>query len=89
MISVYTDLAYAKFVEYGTGVTGTNNPHPLSAEHGWTYQRETGWRYVGSDGQSYYTEGLEAHEFMYKAWQDLKKNYIDIARKVLKERGLI
>ena len=89
MISVYTDLAYAKYVEFGTGIVGSNNPHPQAAEQGWSYDKQTGWRYIGSDGNSYYTEGLEPHQFMYNAWIDLKNNYIDIARKVLKERGLI
>ena len=88
VISVYTDLAYAKYVEFGTGVTGSNNPHPKSDEAGWSYG-EKGWVYKSSDGNFYYTEGEIAHQFMYRATQDLKANYMKIVKKVLRERGII
>jgi hypothetical protein len=89
MISVYTDLAYAKYVEFGTGIVGAQSPHIEAAERGWTYDKQTGWTYKGSDGKYYYTEGLEPHNFMYNAWLDLKNNYMNIASEVLRERGLI
>ncbi len=88
IIKVYTDLAYAKYVEFGTGVIGSNNPHPKSSEAGWSYGKQ-GWVYQSSDGNFYYTEGEIAHEFMYRATEDLKANYMNIVKKVLKERGLI
>lgn len=90
---VYTNLAYAKFVEFGTGVTGSENSHPKSSEFGWSYDvnehGEKGWFYKASDGNVYWTEGQVAHQFMYRAFEDLKENYIRIARAVLRERGLI
>lgn len=49
MVSVYTDLAYAKYVELGTGIVGSKNPHPNSNEYGWSYG-EKGWVYQTSDG---------------------------------------
>lgn len=88
MVSIYTDLAYAKYVEFGTGIVGSNNPHPATSEANWTYG-EKGWVYHGSDGNYYYTEGQEAHQFIYRAGMDIKENYLQIARQVLKERGLI
>ena len=103
-IKVYTNLAYAKFVEFGTGVTGSKKPHPETSIHGWAYgtaphkytnkktglEYETeGWYYKGEDGQVHYTKGLEPHLFMYRAREDVKENYLQIAKKALKERGLI
>lgn len=93
MVRVYTNLAYAKFVEFGTGVTAKSNPHPSSGEFGWTYDTndkgEKGWVYHASDGNFYWTQGEEAHQFMYRAYQDLKANYMNITKKVLMERGII
>ena len=103
MIKIYTTLAYAKFVEFGTGVNGSKKSHPETNIHGWAYGTEPhryvskngieyetkGWYYKGKDGEIHYTEGLEAHMFMYKAREDLKENYIRIAKQALKERGLI
>ena len=93
MIRVYTELAYAKFVEFGTGVTAKNNPHPYSSNFGWSYdineRGEKGWVYKSSDGNFYWTQGEEAHQFMYRAWMDLKANYMIITKQVLRERGII
>jgi hypothetical protein len=93
MVRVYTDLAYAKYVEFGTGVIGKNNPSPKATEFGWSYDKndkgEMGWVYKGSDGEYYWTQGQEAHNFMYNAYLDLKENYMDITKQVLRERGLI
>lgn len=93
MVSVYTNLAYAKFVEFGTGVTAKNNPHPNSGTFGWSYDTnekgEKGWVYRASDGNFYWTQGEEAHQFMYRAWMDLKANYMIITKQVLRERGII
>lgn len=90
MVRVFTDLAYAKYVEYGTGVRGS---HPQASEVGWKYDSnghgEDGWIYQAEDGNYYWTEGEEAHEFMYNAYLDLKNNYLGIARNVLRERGLL
>lgn len=93
MASVYTDLAYAKYVEFGTGIVGKSNPNPKAGEFGWSYDTndhgEKGWVYTASDGNVYWTQGEEAHNFMYNAWVDLKENHLSIARQVLKERGII
>lgn len=93
MIRVYSDSAYAKYVEFGTGVTGRKTSHPKTSEFGWTYDSkehgDKGWVYQASDGNFYRTTGQDAHQFMYKAWLDLQENYMEIVKKVLKERGLI
>ena len=96
-IRVFTDCAYAKFVEYGTGVIGSSNPHPKSAEINWQYDKnahgEKGWVYTIDNGsgekQRFWTKGLEPHAFMYNACRDLQQNYLTVARKILVEGGLL
>lgn len=76
---VYTDLYYAKYVEFGTGVRGSSSEYDFN-------------KLQISDAWSDYDEnygGQEAQEFMYKAVQDLETNYISIARNILKQKGLI
>lgn len=76
-ISVYADESiahYAKFVEFGTGVLGSKASHEFANQFRWEYGTVT---------------GQEAHNFMYRAWRDLKTEYPKIVEKVLKERGLI
>lgn len=76
-IRVYADQSiakYAQFVEFGTGVVGSEHSHPLASEYGWSYGALT---------------GQEAHNFMYRARKDLEKEYPKIVARVLRERGLI
>lgn len=48
---IYVEIAnnYAIFVEYGTGIIGSENPHPNPAAKGWIYDKnnkgEDGWWY--------------------------------------------
>lgn len=92
---VYTDLYYAKYVEFGTGIVGKNqnNSHPLYLEKGWVYDHkdhgEAGWVYPKKDGTWGRTSGQVAQKFVYKAVQDLEKDYIEIAKDVLRKKGLI
>lgn len=92
MVRVFTDSEHAVFAEFGTGVTGSGG-HPKSNELGWVYDSnnhgEKGWFYTAEDGKVYWTKGEKAHQFMYRAWSDLQDNYMDIVKKVLRERGLI
>lgn len=92
-IEVYTDNAYAQFVEFGTGIVGKNNPHPDAGEFGWQYDVNehgiAGWKYQGEDGQWHWTQGQESSKFMYLAFQDLEQNYMRIGEEVFKEEGLI
>lgn len=93
MARVYTDIFYAQFVEYGTGIVGKKKPHAKSGDAGWTYDKnehgEKGWVYKDNSGQFFWTAGEEAHSFMYNALMQLKEEYNTIARNVLKERGVI
>lgn len=76
-IKVYTDVAYAKYVEYGTGIRGASNSHPDAEVDGWTYNYRQE------------TTGQVAHKFMYSAFQDLRQNYMQIAKDVLRKEGII
>lgn len=93
MVRVYTNIAYAKYVEFGTGIIAKSNPHPKASEFGWIYDKnehgELGWVYKASDGNCYWTKGEDAHQFMYRAWLDLKENYMLITKNVLIERGIL
>lgn len=48
-ISIRVENEYFMFIEYGTGVVGERNPHPIPSRDGWTYDTnkhgETGWWY--------------------------------------------
>ena len=95
--SIYTDLDYAKFVEYGTGVVGGKNPHP-QAPQGWIYDKnnhgEKGWYYPTSDpnlivwtapdGTTYgWTKGIEHRPFMYDTARELDMMKYDILKEVM------
>lgn len=73
---VYTDMFYSAFVEFGTGVRGMESGYD-----------ETMFGSIPYDES--FTKGQSAHRYMYNAVLDLKQNYITIAKRVLKERGLI
>ena len=76
---VYTDLFYAKYVEFGTGVRGSSSGYDLNK-----LQISDTWRGYNNN----YT-GQEAQKFIYRAVQDLETNYVSIARNILKQKGLI
>ena len=66
---VYTNLSYAPFVEFGTGIKG-NGTYP-NKDISLSY-RSTPWVYTPNDGEDfYYTEGQVAQPYMYPA---LKRN---------------
>ena len=74
---VYTDKEYAKYVEFGTGVRGKDT-HPRAKEANWEYDyNQTGYK------------GFTARKFMYNTYLDMDARKLEIARKVLKERGLL
>ena len=66
---VYTNLSYAPFVEFGTGIKG-NGTYP-NKDIKLSY-RDTPWVYTADGGETfYYTEGQVAQPYMYPA---LKQN---------------
>lgn len=71
---IYTDLYYAKYVEFGTGVRGINSNY--DPQYNLTYNEQ-------------YLHGQVAQKFMYRAKQDVEANYVSIVNNILKRRGLI
>lgn len=90
---VYTNEEYAKYVEFGTGVVGKDNSHPKAAEKGWRYDvnshGEKGWVYTKNGEDFYWTKGQKAQKFMWQAFLDTKGRMKIIAKRVLKNKGLI
>lgn len=79
---IATDLYYAVFVEYGTGIVGEANPHP---EPTWSYDVNghgtDGWNYIGEDGKLHWTMGQISHPFMYNTYTELMRTAPDIAKR--------
>lgn len=93
MFYVYTDCPYAGFVEFGTGIVGASNPHPMPqavvGENGVTYSSydqnghgEKGWFYYGRDGIWHHTKGMPSRPFMYNTTKDLYFKVGKIAQEV-------
>ena len=78
---VYTNLEYAPYVEFGTGVTGDGTyPYKLKGLN--LAYRNKGWAYYDEDKDEWiYTKGQEAQPYMYPA---LKENEKTIKR-ILKD----
>ena len=78
---VYTNVEYAPYVEFGTGITG-NGTYPYSIKGLALEYRNKGWAYFDEDkGECIYTKGQKAQPYMYPA---LKQNEKTI-KAILKE----
>lgn len=85
---VIAGATHAAFVEFGTGISGKNNPHPEVAVAGWKYDvndhGELGWWYIGRDGQYHWTKGMPSRPYMYQTAQALRQMVIPAAKEMLK-----
>ena len=70
--SVSTNLEYAPYVEYGTG---------LFAESG--NGRQTPWRYQDDEGNWHTTKGQHPQPFMRPALSENKQNILRVVKKVV------
>jgi len=84
---VWTNDIVIIFNEMGTGIVGSNNPHPNpdGPFKSWKYDvnehGEKGWKYPKSDGTYGWTRGLPSRHMFYSAFQDIKSeigNIVDI-----------
>ena len=87
---VYTNLEYAAYVEFGTGITG-NGTYPYQVKGLSLEYRDKGWAYFDEDaGEWIYTKGQEAQPYMYPALSNHKKTIEkmmkDAVSKILKEK---
>jgi len=82
---VYTDCEYAKFVEFGFGIIGSQNPHPMTSLVSWKYDinehGEKGWFYK-KNGQWFWSKGQPSKPFMWETAIELRKRVNAIAREV-------
>ena len=68
---VYTNVEYASYVEFGTGIKG-NGTYPYQVEGLNLEYKNKGWAYFDEDkGEWVYTKGQKAQPYMYPA---LKQN---------------
>ena len=68
---VYTNVEYASYVEFGTGVTGSGT-YPYQVKGLNLTYRNKGWAYYDEDkGEYIFTKGQKAQPYMYPA---LKQN---------------
>ena len=84
---VIADCPYAIYVEYGTGIIGEADPHPLAAEQ-WAYDVNQhgikGWVYKSDkDGEFHWTQGYFSRPFMYNTMRWLEESAPDIMSKML------
>lgn len=88
---VYTNNWVIIFNEMGTGIVGSNNPHPSPLVKNWEYDvnkhGEEGWIYPKEDGTFGRTSGLPSRQMFYKAYNQIKKEIgnivsMEISRKV-------
>lgn len=82
---IYTDCPWALYVEFGTGIVGSQNPHPLPGVANWKYDinehGESGWFYF-RDGEWHWTKGMPSRPFMYETTLELPEKVNRIAREV-------
>lgn len=82
---IYTGCEWAPFVEFGTGIIGSGNPHPDPGLANWKYDvnehGEAGWHYY-KDGKWNWTKGMPSRPFMYETGRDLRKIVPKIAKEV-------
>ena len=81
---IFTDSKHACFVEFGTGVEGSAEPHPTQP---WAYDTnghgKDGWYYFDEkQGRVRYTQGMPSRPFMYYTAKELERRAVEIAREV-------
>lgn len=95
-VVLYVGCDYAIYVEFGTGIVGSENPHPNPSR--WQYDvnqhGDEGWWYKTDnpypnqkviktdDGETLaHTRGQESKPFMYKTWLWARRSYTNIIKK--------
>lgn len=82
---IYTDCEWAAFVEFGTGIVGSENSHPNPDLASWKYDvnehGESGWMYF-KEGEWHWTKGMPSRPFMYETARDLKRLIPKLAKEV-------
>ena len=83
---VYTNVEYAPYVEFGTGVTG-NGTYPYEIEGLNLEYRNKGWAYYDEDKDEWiYTKGQVAQPYMYPALKENEKTIKRILKNGVKTK---
>lgn len=87
---IYAGTWYAVYVEFGTGIKGSEASHPLSGKTGWYYDinnhGEAGWVYYNeNDGSYHWTDGMPSRPFMYDTMMELNLICEKIAKEVFRD----
>ena len=77
---VYTNVEYAPYVEFGTGIKG-NGTYPYQVEGLNLVYKNKGWAYFDEDkGEWIYTKGQKAQPYMYPALKQNEKTIKQILK---------
>lgn len=84
---IFSDCKHACFVEFGTGIRGSADPHPTLP---WAYDTEghgeDGWYYYDmEEDRIRFTKGMPSRPFMYETGKDLERKAVEIAREVFSQ----
>ena len=83
---VYTNVEYAAYVEFGTGITG-NGTYPYQIEGLSLEYKDKGWAYFDEDkGEWIYTKGQEAQPYMYPALKENEKTIKQLLKQGVKTK---
>lgn len=84
-VRVVNITQHATYAEYGTGIVGSENPHPRN-DMGWEYDvnnhGDYGWRYM-LDGKFYFTKGVASNPVYLRSAEIVRKKIPDVIRKRL------
>lgn len=92
--AVVAGTDHAVFVEFGTGIIGSESPYPGKLPDGVSWQYASGktirqlvdgrygWFYPGDDGKWYFTEGMPSRPFMYNTSLELQRIVVEVAKEV-------
>ena len=89
---LFQSAPHAPFVEFGTGLVGSQSPHPDSSEYGWAYDTNShgadGWYYYDPDQDRVrWTKGQVASCQHLKTAVDLRSVTGKVAKELL-QRGM-
>lgn len=90
--TVFTDVDYAQYVEFGTGLRGASSPHAMTVKNNklskYNQAGKKSWKYykiINGEKRWYTTSGQPAKPFIYNTYAEFANGrFEEIARKVIK-----
>ena len=82
---IRADTRYAIYVEFGTGVVGSQSPHPNPQGYQYDINNhgDEGWVYYDDKAMKWrWTKGFKSRPFMYNTARELEKECVRIAKEV-------